>query len=601
MFKLATFAVQTFVRSTSLALLFLMVTSSHTVFGKSEDSEGSSKVNCEKVAMEAVKNRETLGHKFKNAKEKTDHYEKAKKQCYSGGDSDTCKESLKSLKEAEAALVAACSKANMKSDGSAGNKACSAAIRKCEDRDSADIDASLDEDALPYNTDRIQNEIEQCPAIAGVDLKEMKTELKEAKEEVDDNEDDVSTAQEQVQESGSAMETINELTAQKDQAAIDCQKENASLEEQLNEQQKQLYMQTQELYTNVAQLNDQIVKTELARQKAGIDYSEALYQIDMECHQQALAKVNEARRAILAKVDRNEYRVGGLAKVISMAGMGTRKADQKEAMREYRNCQRSQISAIRRLKAKEISQLAERAADAEKARLMTEKSSLQRRIGELQTNETKDAQNQFLKRQALLNADCQNRQTAIQQQIATATMKGWSAQSTANQNLARAQAKLSQSKKEYDNIKKALRMKTNASNSSISGEDFAGAMNALASYEVKAESFNVTCCPNQDGLQGTCNEIASFVKSGGGDLISTELPDSTPEPDTDFAAAAQTDGEKEANGPVKPARTTASTNNKKNKSTPPEARKDPPSCSNPKCGPGGVRQEIEALKPTGRR
>ncbi|MAV90949.1 MAG: hypothetical protein CL676_05970 [Bdellovibrionaceae bacterium] len=545
MFKLQTTAAKTFFSLTCVGVVLSLSFGGNVIAKEEKDKDSAARCsNSEIQKAYDIAIRDNHYGKNLSGKEKQKLWDKKRKECINSSP-EGCAEDLKKLKEAEAKFNGTC-----RASGMGTGVECAKKINQCGEKDA--VAAGVEEDSGKlYDTEAMKAELEICPAIGAKGLKEMKQELKDAKEEVDKNQEKVDSAKENAQ---TAQSSASESGLEKQQAlqelAKTCRDTKKEIERGLQDAEKEIYNQVQQVYSQVLSVNEQIADAERTKMEASLKYTEAKTKIELDCHQQALTKVNERRQAILAKVAEGTYNVGSLNSMIGSAGKKSRRADQEFAFQEYKYCLQSGVAKKQLSAAKEAVKMAEAAADQRKSSLVQQRAQLQQQMGMLQNNEVAQLRQRAQEDLAAANQDCAQGQQMAMMQMMQAQMQGAKGAQGSQKELKKAELKLKESEDNYKNIRDAVRLKSQAAGGASSGKDFSEVFANLAEYEGKAASFVGACCigDKAKGFERDCANTKSFLSGSGNALVDTASPSAVEHITTNAAATAQTDQEIKANG-----------------------------------------------------
>ncbi len=210
---------------------------------------------------------------------------------------ETCKEKLKSAKEARSEYTKNCSRFL------GGNFKCSAAIDACDKCPNA-------EDDEEYNCVRIHNKSE-CPVLSGKELREAKEnkerindEKKDLKEKISDLEQDAVSKENDLKRDLAELE--EEFIKTRRDLEREAEEQKADLENQLRESKSEITKSIAESIAQVQAEIDNFLKVahsfENAITKAYMEYRKERRQIFLECeaHSQGrLAKYKQRRKAAI--------------------------------------------------------------------------------------------------------------------------------------------------------------------------------------------------------------------------------------------------------------------------------------------------------------
>lgn len=316
-----------------------------------------------------------LCKKFKNASENLSclekETEKMVKGCISkssGGQSELqdCNKAYEKFTENDGKLAAACGAAGIDGDCFAHIDKC----LKCQGTESTDpICASLDTEEIDstdpdkrpasisdfmgmgqqgssastvkYTPDpkKAALRYKNCPAMAGVDLKEWMTKVKDAQREVADSKKEVVDLTEKNSEIESQLrdtklEKDKAMTETVDEAEDVKQKMNDQMRNEKNEARKTI----SQLLEQSSAIENQIIAAEKSFDDAYSSYLNALAALDQQCHAAALQKLAALQTAMQAKIDKSTYSTGSFNSLLNEVGVSSRKKSQSMVNRDFQRC-----------------------------------------------------------------------------------------------------------------------------------------------------------------------------------------------------------------------------------------------------------------------
>jgi hypothetical protein len=318
---------------------------------------------------------EGLCKKFTNATEKSTCIDKEKDKMIrgciaksSGGQSELqdCNKAYEKFTENDGKLAAACGAAGIDGDCFAHVDKC----LKCQGTESTDpICASLDTEEIEstdpekrpasisdlmgmgqqgssgstgkYTPDpkKAALRYKNCPAMAGVDLKEWMTKVKDAQREVTDSKKEVVDLTEknseiEAQLRDTKLEKDKAMTETVDEAEDVKQKMNDQMRNEKNEARKTI----SQLLEQSSAIENQIIAAEKSYDDAYSSYLNALAALDQQCHAAALQKLAALQTAMQAKIDKSTYSTGSFNSLLNEVGVSSRRKSQSMVNRDFQRC-----------------------------------------------------------------------------------------------------------------------------------------------------------------------------------------------------------------------------------------------------------------------
>lgn len=284
-----------------------------------------------------------------------------------GGQSDLqdCNKAYEKFTENDGKLAAACGAAGIDGDCFAHIDKC----LKCQGTESTDpVCASLDTEEIEstdpgkrpasisdfmgmgqgssastgkYTPDpnKAALRYKNCPALAGVDLKEWMTKVKDAQREVADSKKEVVD----LTEKNSEIESqLRDTKLEKDKAMTEAVDEAAEVKQNMNDQMRaeknEARKTISQLLEQSSAIENQIIAAEKSFDDAYSSYLNALAALDQQCHAAALQKLAALQTAMQAKIDKSTYSTGSFNKLLNEVGVSSRKKSQSMVNRDFQRC-----------------------------------------------------------------------------------------------------------------------------------------------------------------------------------------------------------------------------------------------------------------------
>ncbi|MBK9040752.1 MAG: hypothetical protein IPL83_16640 [Bdellovibrionales bacterium] len=178
-----------------------------------------------------------------------------------------------------------------------------------------------------------------CPAMAGVDLKEWMEKVKDAQREVTDSKKEVVDLTEknseiEAQLRDTKLEKDKAMTETVDAAEDVKQKMNDQMRDEKNEARKTI----SQLLEQSSAIENQIIAAEKSYDDAYSSYLNALAALDQQCHAAALQKLAALQTAMQAKIDKSTYSTGSFNSLLNEVGVSSRKKSQSMVNRDFQRC-----------------------------------------------------------------------------------------------------------------------------------------------------------------------------------------------------------------------------------------------------------------------
>ena len=307
---------------------------------------------------------------------------KAKAQCLQGymsgtgyNPQQTCETARQNYTTTRGKFISACSKAGMTGGGRTGNIGCSAKVLncsscsgdgdggdgrlECKEADMGDVSEDGSDIAdrmvagmngniagtvrsdmqVAPNRATAQEKYRYCPDLAKDDLSAYTKEVEEAKKNVNDLKDKLSKAQQDNQDLQTKfqaqMDALDqEAEAKQQQAKDDVEK----LRDQLTEDQQKIADDVTKMENQISALIAKKDEEIIARQMNSQKLNELQATADLNCHDQALKKVNELRTQRLAQMEASQYSAGTFNSLLKGVGLDTRQKSQILAQQYHNWC-----------------------------------------------------------------------------------------------------------------------------------------------------------------------------------------------------------------------------------------------------------------------
>lgn len=178
-----------------------------------------------------------------------------------------------------------------------------------------------------------------CPAMAGVDLKEWMEKVKDAQREVTDSKKEVVD----LTEKNSEIEAqLRDTKLEKDKAMTETLEKAEDVKQKMNDQMKAEKNEARKaisrLLEQVTEIENQIIAAEKSYDDAYSSYLNALAALDQQCHAAALQKLAALQTAMQARIDKSTYSTGSFNKLLNEVGVSSRKQSQAMVNRDFQRC-----------------------------------------------------------------------------------------------------------------------------------------------------------------------------------------------------------------------------------------------------------------------